>query len=143
MIYEPEILPVELVHPDQHVSVAEFVVWEFDPDNTAWIRLGLRFNGQEFVVGHEDYFHAMQKIRLELEKDDLYLNCYGASKNVFPSPMSIDMGAGHKAYRYTIGEHARISSLVSIFDAGDDVIISTVAEQEQYYRDWQMNFPNG
>jgi hypothetical protein len=141
MIYEPEIRLVELIHLDKRISSAEFLVWEFDPDNTAWIRLGLRFNGREIVVGHEDYFHAMQKIRLELEKDGIYLNCYGASKNVYPSPMSIDMGAGHKAYRLIIGEHARISSLVSIFDSGNDVVLSTVAEQEQYYRDWQDNFP--
>src|SRR5258706_11846194 len=111
MIYEPEIRLVELIHLDKRISSAEFLVWEFDPDNTAWIRLGLRFNGREIVVGHEDYFHAMQKIRLELEKDGILLNCYGASRNVYPSAMSIDMGAGHKAYRLTIGEHAKISSL--------------------------------
>ena len=114
---------------------------EFDLDNFNWIRLGLRFNGREIVVSNEDYFHAMQQIRLQLEKDGIYLKCYGASRNVYPSSRSIDMGAGYKAYRHTIGEHAKISSLVSIFDSGDDIVLSTVAEQEQYYRDWQVNFP--
>ena len=138
----PEILPVKLVHSDSQITDAEYLVWDFDLDNFNWIRLGLRFNGREIVVSNEDYFHAMQQIRLQLEKDGIYLYCYGASKNVYPSAMSIDMGAGQKAYRLAIGEHAKISSLVSIFDSGDDIVLSTVAEQEQYYRDWQINFPH-
>src|SRR5580765_7203016 len=141
MMLESEVLSVQLVHPDAQVSNAEFVVWEFDLDNPNWIRLALRFGTQEIIMSNEDYFHAMQEIRLQLEKDGIYLNCYGASRNVYPSAMSIDMGAGRKAYRHTIGEHAKISSLVSIFDSGDDVVLSTVAEQEQFYRDWQANFP--
>ena len=138
---EVEFLPIQLVHADRRISNAEFLVWDFEPDNSDWIRLGLRFEGREIVVSNENYFHAMQAIRLQLEKDELLLNCYGASRNVYPSPMSIDMGAGHKAYRLTIGEHAKISSLVSIFVSGEDVVLSNVAEQEQFYRDWQENFP--
>ena len=107
---EVEFLPIQLVHADARISNAEFLVWDFEPDNSDWIRLGLRFEGREIVVSNENYFHAMQAIRLQLEKDELLLNCYGASRNVYPSPMSIDMGAGHKAYRLTIGEHAKISS---------------------------------
>ena len=144
MMLEPaiEVISVQLVHPDAQVSNAEFVVWDFDPDHRDWIRLALRFGGREIVASNEDYFHAMQEIRPELEKQGIYLNCYGASRNVYPSAMSIDMGAGHKGYRHTIGEHPKISSLVSIFESGDDVILSTVAKQEQYYRDWQANFPH-
>ena len=101
--------------------------------------VGIVFDNREIVVSNPDYFHAMQEIRLQLEQEGIYLNCYGASRNVYPSAMSIDMGAGHKAYRLIIGERAY--SLVSIFASGDDVVLSTVAEQEQFYRDWQDNFP--
>ncbi len=137
---EPETISVQLLYPDKHVSSGEFVIWDFDPDNPNWIRLGLRFNNQEIVVNNPDYFHVMQEIRLQLEKDGIFLNCYGASKNVYPSPMSIDMGGGLKAYRLTLREHGKISSLVSIFASGEDVILSNVAEQEQFYQDWQDNF---
>lgn len=135
-MFEPEIISVQLVYPDKHISTGEFVIWEFDLNNPDWIRLGLRFNNQEIVVNNSDYFHAMQEIRLQLEKDGIFLNCYGASRNVYPSGMSIDMGQGLKAYRLTLQEHAKISSLVSIFASGEDVILSTVAEQEQFYQDW-------
>ncbi len=135
-MFEPEIIPIQLVYPDKHVSTGEFIIWEFDLNNPDWIRLGLRFNDQEITVGNPDYFHAMQEIRLQLEKDGIFLNCYGASRNVYPSGMAIDMGQGLKAYRLKIGEHGERSSLVSIFASGEDVILSTVAEQEQFYQDW-------
>ena len=42
---EPAIeqVPVHLIHRDKTVSEAEFIIWDFDPDNPNWIRLGLRF----------------------------------------------------------------------------------------------------
>jgi hypothetical protein len=136
MMLESEIIPVQLVYPDKHISTGEFVIWEFDLNNPNWIRLGLCFNNQEIIVNNPDYFHAMQEIRLQLETDGIFLNCYGASKNVYPSPMSIDMGGGHKAYRLVLGEHGKTNGLVSIFASGEDVMLSTVAEQEQFYQDW-------
>jgi len=62
--------------------------------------------------------------------------CYGASLNVFPSGMSRDMGLGLKAYRLTKGHQAFNKDLVSIFDAGPDVIPSFVVNQKEYYEDW-------
>lgn len=135
-----QILPVQLVHADRQQSKAEFVVWDFNPNGSSDdIRLDLHFDGREIVVTNDNYFHAMQLIRLELEKENLRLHCYGASKNVYPSGMAISMGAGYKAYKLKLGEHGKLSNLVSIFDNGDDVILCTVAEQEQFFKDW-LNF---
>jgi hypothetical protein len=75
----------------------------------------------------------------ELQQKGMFLNCYGGSKNVYPSPMSQDMGTGWKAYRLKIGTPAKLSDLVSILDAGPDVVPSSVEEQDNFYRSWAQS----
>jgi hypothetical protein len=76
----------------------------------------------------------MVGIRRELEKDGIRLRCYGASKNVYPSRMSIEMGAGAQAYKMTMGQQA--TDLVSIFASGPDVEPATVDEQRAFFEAW-------
>jgi hypothetical protein len=127
---------VELLGVDGQRIQAEFIIWDADPDNPDNIKLALRFANRKVVFSADDYFSAMCSIRLELEQDGLLLNCYGASRNVRPSPMSIDMGAGEKAYRLKLGEQAHIVDLVSIFDSGPDVEPVTVDAQEAFFNSW-------
>ena len=54
-------------------------------------------------------------------------------RNVYPSGMGRDMGAGLKAYRFSLGRAARLEDLVFIFETGDDVVPVTVQEQREYY----------
>ena len=75
-------------------------------------------------------------IRRELETDRILLHCYGASRNVYPSGMGRDMGAGLKAYKLTIGKRARMEDLVFIFDTGNDVEPATVSAQKEFYERW-------
>jgi hypothetical protein len=83
-----------------------------------------------------DYFEALAAIRRELEKDDIFLNCYGASRNVYPSGMGRDMGAGLRAYKLTVGKHATMEDLVFIFDTGADVEPCSVLEQRDFFEMW-------
>jgi hypothetical protein len=83
-----------------------------------------------------DYFEALSRIRTELERHGHVVNCYGASRTVFPSGMARDMGAGLKAYKLRIGEPALVSDLVSIFACGPDLEVTTVAEQRAFYQQW-------
>ena len=62
--------------------------------------------------------------------------CYGASLNVFPSAMARDMGQGLRAYKMTLGKHAKRTDLVGIFDEGTDIVPADVDAQEQFFRDW-------
>ena len=83
-----------------------------------------------------DFFQALCDVRGLLAKDGLIPFCYGASLDVYPSGMARDMGRGLKAYKLTVGPHAKTVDLVEIFADGLDVIPASVAVQEQFYRDW-------
>lgn len=96
----------------------------------------LRFAGKEITACEDDLFEAFCTIRKQLESAGLQPLCYGASRDVFPSRMSRDMGEGLKAYRLRAGNPARTKDLVSIFDSGPDIDPASVAEQETYYAQW-------
>jgi hypothetical protein len=83
-----------------------------------------------------DFFQALCELRTVLAEDGLMPACYGASLNVYPSGMARDMGQGLKAYRMTMGRHARLEDLVDIFSEGPDVVPASVAAQEQFWRNW-------
>lgn len=134
--YLMEIKQIEIISADGSRLLGELSIWHQAPNNVENVQLSLRFNGEEITQKSDNYFSAFCDIRWEMEKENIYLNCYGASKNVYPSPMSIDMGGGMLAYKLTLGQHARTSDLVSIFDTGDDIILSTVEEQEAFYHLW-------
>lgn len=106
-----------------------------DP-NSDRISLKLEFEDQCIIKAADDYFEAMCEIRRELEKNNLKLNCYGASKNVYPSGMCRDMGMGLKAYKMRLGIHVRMSDLVIIFETGPDVEPATVEEQHNFFQQW-------
>src|SRR6185295_18354608 len=89
-----------------------------DDEDRCCIRLACP--GRTIDAEASDYFEALCQIRLSLEKDGLIPFCYGASLNVYPSGMARDMGAGLKAYKLTIGKHARMQDLVEIFSEGPD-----------------------
>jgi hypothetical protein len=84
----------------------------------------------------EDFFHALQVLRGKLEPDGWRLCCYGASRNVYPSPMSRDMSRGLKAYRSVLGTPGRTKDLVEIFAVGEDFEPATVEEQLAFHQAW-------
>lgn len=96
----------------------------------------LIFEGQRFAGQAEDYFDALIAVRKPLEEQGYLIGVYGASRNVWPSPMSRSMGGGIKAYKMELGRQALSQDLVNIFDSGADLIPATIAEQEQYKEDW-------
>lgn len=88
---------VQIVDKQGGVIEAEFLIWESDSDNSENIKLRLKYA--------DNFFDAMCAIRLVLEQRKLLLRCYGASRNVYPSPMMLDMGAGRLIN--SIWEHLR------------------------------------
>ncbi|MEQ1708293.1 MAG: hypothetical protein ABL864_08170 [Terricaulis sp.] len=99
----------------------------------------LQLNGANLTVAArhlQGYFRALCDLRARLEKDGLFLECYGASKNVYPSPMMESMGYGERAYRLTLGKHATKLDVVGIFESGPDVTPTTVGAQIEYYETW-------
>jgi hypothetical protein len=98
--------------------------------------LTCRYRDKTISSDATDFFEALVSIRRQLQADGLAPYCYGASLNVFPSGMARDMGQGLKAYKLTLGKHAKSADLVDIFDEGTDVAPADVDAQEQFYRDW-------
>ena len=98
--------------------------------------LTCRYRDKTISSDSTDFFEALVSIRRQLQADGLAPYCYGASLNVFPSGMARDMGQGLKAYKLTLGKHAKSTDLVDIFDEGTDVAPADVDAQEQFYRDW-------
>jgi hypothetical protein len=73
--------------------------------------------------------------------DGVTPQCYGASRQCFPSGMSRSMGAaGLRIYKLELGRHARLADLVDLFDEGPDLEVSSVEEQERFYEDWLAHF---
>jgi hypothetical protein len=105
-------------------------------DHDRLCHIVLSYHGGRIEESASDFFEALCRVRVRLEKERLNLFCYGSSLNVRPSGMGRDMGLGMKAYRMAMGKHARISDLVEIFEVGSDITLATVAEQKVFFEAW-------
>jgi hypothetical protein len=117
-------------------ETAIFTLFEEGDNARALCRLRCDYRDKTIESTATDFFRALCDLRSLLAKDGLMPLCYGASLNVYPSGMARDMGRGLKAYRMTMGRHARREDLVYIFSEGPDVVPASVAAQEQFWRDW-------
>lgn len=84
----------------------------------------------------ENYFFALIKLRKELEPKGIKLLCLGCARNVYPSPMILDMGDAIRAYKLTLGKQAKMSDLVCIFDQCEPEDYATIEEQKAFYKAW-------
>lgn len=82
------------------------------------------------------YFDALRKVRISLEQEGALLHCFGASEDVYPSPMRESMGPVLEAYCVRLGQQARSSDLVDIFDSDPTVRPATVEQQELFHQKW-------
>lgn len=130
-----ELRATAILSADGKLVPAQLQIDEEDPANRAMVRLSLRFEERELVASEPDFFSALCTIRQILEQENLLLNCYGSSRNVYPSAMSRDMG-GEKAYKLKLGRPARTNDLVSIFDSGPDVQPTSIEDQLKFYHEW-------
>jgi hypothetical protein len=100
-------------------------------------RLSLEFSNLVIAKTGHSVFHLLQEIRKELEPKRILINCYGASKNVRPSGMSISMSGGIRAYKLLLGVKPKLpEDLVDVFETGPDVQLVTVAEQDAFFDEW-------
>jgi len=129
---EFETQPIDLLLPDGTITPGELQHWEQGKD--VWVTLIC--GDVEITTSGPEFWSALRDLRLYLEADNMLLICYGASRNVHPSGMSRDMGAGDKAYKVTLGQLSRMIDLVYIFDTGPDVSPVTVQEQDAFYEQW-------
>ncbi len=96
--------------------------------------MSFAFSNFKVTVTGTSYFALLTAVRMALEQIHALPNCYGASRNVWPSPMSFLVDKGKIAFRLKFGEQVQTESVVSIFATGEDVDPVTVAEQEAFLR---------
>lgn len=84
----------------------------------------------------DNYFETLLDIRKELEILNIQLLCKGCCKNVYPSGMLLSMGEGRKAYTLSLGEQAKMSSLVDIFSPCSLEEFGTIQQQSDYFDLW-------
>ena len=91
----------------------------------------------------DSFFEALTNYRLDLEKEGGILQCNGADKCVFPSPMQMNFG-GEKAYFLEMGKQASLNNVYEIFDQDKpNLNCVSVAEQKQFYDDWFISLVGG
>lgn len=99
-----------------------------------WI--GVKYlEGEEIGESENGFFDALRVVRGKLEKKRTLLHCFGASEDVYPSPMQ-EEGPAAYAYRTRLGRHALTRDLVCIFDTDETVRPSTVEEQRIFHDTW-------
>jgi len=133
------IKPVEVIEASGSRIAAEVWVWyEDEVSHDPWgeERLSLRFASKEITESHENIWDALCAVRRKLEAEGMLLGCYGASRDCYPSPMSLSMGGGGLVYRLHLGQQALKADLVDLLETGTDVLSATVEEQAQFYTDW-------
>jgi len=84
----------------------------------------------------DNFFSALLELRNELEKKNIQIICNGSAKNIYPSPMQMNMGSGRSAYKLFIGKQAQNINIVDIFDCDEDLEFVSIEEQYNYYTEW-------
>ncbi len=101
----------------------------------------IKFFLEKLVLEKEgdNYFETLNALREELEKKNIKLLCKGCCKNVYPSGMLLNMGAGRKAYTLIYGKQAKMDSLVDIFDSCSIEEYATIEQQLEYFENWTIS----
>jgi hypothetical protein len=110
--------------------------WSEDNSRKTECRINLNWAGGVVEKIDWNFFASFKRVREQLYLYDLLPICYGASKRVVLSRMSIDMSLGLQVY--TVSEGGLLChSTVHIFNSGDDVEPVSVECQEQFQDDWR------
>jgi hypothetical protein len=97
------------------------------------ITIEVKFNDNVVKTEGEYCFIALQELRKQLFERGVEICCYGAKKNVYPSPMMMNSS---KAYLLTVGKQAKVEDIVEIFDPCELDEITTVEDQNLFYQEW-------
>jgi hypothetical protein len=97
------------------------------------ITVEARFDNNVVKVEKEYCFTALQELRVQLLEKGIEICCYGAKKNVYPSPMMMNSS---KAYLLTMGKQAQTEDIVEIFEPCELDETATVEDQNVFYQKW-------
>jgi hypothetical protein len=129
---------VKLQLPDNSILEANLVLHtryrSFLRAGACFIELQAEGVGK-FSKHSNDYFGALIKVRRELEAKGIRLLCWGARKDVWPSGMQRDMGAGMTAFQL-LEDGTNNPDARSIFEFAAPETVGTVDEQKANAEAW-------
>jgi hypothetical protein len=121
---------IEMLNPDQTRGLARVEWWSVQYS----CNVSISYHAQASHSSATDFFEALAQARRPFECKGYRLLCYGASRDIWPSGMARDMGLGLRAYKLSLGQPGQGG--YEIFEAGPDVVASTVEEQAAFAREW-------
>lgn len=127
---------IKLLWKDNKETEEILELFEESPDDEDMVMLELKIDGQKISCKSENFFQALVELRKYLEEKHIQIISNGAASNVYPSPMSLSMGAGRLAYKLNFGNQAKTKDLVDIFDCDDNLKFVGIDEQLKFYQDW-------
>ncbi|MEY9969023.1 hypothetical protein ABIA33_007110 [Streptacidiphilus sp. MAP12-16] len=93
-----------------------------------------RPSGLTYSGTGDDYFTALQDLRLSLDAEGLRLLCAGARVDAYPSPMMFDMFRGLTVYIHRMNRQA--SRKAQLFSPAKASKIATVGAQNAFHDRW-------
>ncbi|MDD7793076.1 hypothetical protein [Clostridium sp. 'White wine YQ'] len=114
----------------------ELIIFKESPDDQDMVLLEMTVEGQKISCSSDNFFAALIDLRSELEKRGIQILCNGAAKNVYPSPMQLSMGYVKKAYKIYLGQQARNSETVDIFEYEEDLMFTSIEKQSKFHDEW-------
>lgn len=105
-------------------------------DSYPWVIEFTSCATQNIKCVNSDLFECLVDLRQEFSVKKYLLLCNGARVNVYPSPMSRDMGGARLAYLLTLGKQSKREDLIDIFNYAEFIDIGSVEEQKRFYNSW-------
>ena len=99
------------------------------------INLKIEIERTIYFSKSDNIFDSIVELPKKLELKNIYLLCNASAINVYPSGMQKEFG-GTKAYKLQMWKQATLSDVVDIFDYDNELKISSVKEQEEFYENW-------
>jgi len=93
----------------------------------------------QIAVEAGDAFSALLQLRRLLEDAGVLIRCAGARRDVWASGMQRDMGEGLRAYVLSLPRRAERPPSVDILEPTPAELAASVAEQEQFVKQWQQS----
>jgi len=103
----------------------------------------ITFGAERYAAVADDFFETLLSVRARLELKGLLVGVLGASRDVWPSAMSRQMGGGLKAYRMVLGKQALSEDLVDIFEVSSNVMPATIRDQMGFRDAWFHSLGRG
>ena len=133
---DTEKITVKLLFCNTDIRIVDLFIYDDIEGDEDSVILEIDINSNNFSGQSNNDFDALKELRKCLEKEKIQIMCNGAGRNVYPSPMQFDFGNTRKAYKKYLGQQARMSDLIDIFDYEDDLEFVSIDEQLKFQNKW-------